>query len=256
MSIFANSHFNPAFSDQLIKDRDQHCVSHTCGCPQSAPLHLATVVGQYPKDTITRRLRKACHFQNCREALICRREQYGSNSCTMDIIVGGFQLKWIVIFAAALLLVSIAGMNTTAQECSINSTQNLSIVGFEYRPDLSKYQQMLKDEDFTAAKTFLLSKGSSTTFENGEFVYVEEYTDGNVKVRRPGETKLWWLNSFDALACNASGMPSVIASPHNIPTKNNALTHSFIAGTSENKFILNWTDKKHYIMLEGAAHDI
>ena len=40
-------------------------ISHVAALWLSASLHLSAVVGQYPEGAITRRMRKACHFQNC-----------------------------------------------------------------------------------------------------------------------------------------------------------------------------------------------
>lgn len=38
-------------------------ISHPCAFSQFATLHPASIVGEYPEDTITLVMRKACHFQ-------------------------------------------------------------------------------------------------------------------------------------------------------------------------------------------------
>ncbi len=53
---------NPAFPVQLPEDRIYGCISHPCAFSQSASRHLVAIVDQYPQNTITRRLGKACHF--------------------------------------------------------------------------------------------------------------------------------------------------------------------------------------------------
>ena len=52
---------DPAFPGQLSQEQVQVCQLHPGASSQSAPLHLAAAVGEYPQDAVPGRL-MGCHL--------------------------------------------------------------------------------------------------------------------------------------------------------------------------------------------------